>query len=381
MIPKNKDNNHTIQRNRRMDILKIFAIVLVIIGHFGGVPGWGYMENIFNIYGYHMALFLFISGYLFRDISLNDYPKFIWRKTKNLALPLLGWNFIYACIITIFNKFNIVEYLPKENVFSFYSLVEAPFLHGHQYILNLATWFVGLLFISLVVYGALHLLRKYIPEWIGLILLFIIGVVDLWLIKTYGTLNSEIIRALYRIPYALFFVHLGRCYRLYIERVAEKISAIVWLIILFVCQYELFRIVGNTAYTLVWLTFNEYIFAPYFAGIIGILIWVQVARIIEKWIPSNRLEVILSQSTWSIMTHHLLVRVLLCYALVQCGYGDLYAFRTDVWYHIYGWFGLLFFGCMFLPVIWQVYFDRIKSLCYNKLSVFLEFHAPPRLRR
>lgn len=356
------------QRNRRMDILKVFAIALVVIGHLGGIPGWGYMESLLPMYGYHMALFLFISGYLFRDFSLNDYPKFIWKKTRNLALPLLGWNFVYACIITLLNKCHVVEYLPKENIFTFYSLVEAPFLHGHQYLLNLATWFVGMLFVTIIIYGTLQLLRKYIPDWVGLIFFVIIGILDLWLIKTYGA-NSELMQALYRIPYALFFVHLGRCYRLYGERVLDKIPAFVMLIILLICQYILIHTVGNTVYVVVWLTFNGHIFAPYLAGILGIFIWVQIARLIEKWIPSNRLETIISQSTWSIMTHHLLVRVLLCFILVHCGYGDLYAFRTNVWYTVDGWYGLIFLGCMFLPTIWQVYWNRIIYILKNKLHV------------
>lgn len=361
--------NHsgTFQRNRRMDILKILAIALVVVGHFGGIPGWGHIESQIPTYGYHMALFLFISGYLFRDFSINDYPKFIWRKTKKLALPLLGWNLVYACIVTLLNKYNVVEYLPKENIFTFYSLVEAPFLHGHQYILNLATWFVGLLFVTMIVYGALQLLHKYIPNWIGLILFFVIGVIDLWAVKTYG-IKSEITQVLYRIPYALFFVHLGRCYRLYGEHIIDKIPAWIMLIILLICQHILIRIAGNTGFVLVWLTFNEKIFAPYFAGIIGIFLWVQIARIIEKWIPSNQLEIIISQSTWSIMTHHILVRVLFCFVLVHCGYGDLHAFKTNVWYIVDGWYGLFFFGCMFIPTIWQVYWNRVKDILTCKMQ-------------
>ena len=63
-------------RDRSMDVIRAFAIVLMVYGHFGGLRmGWPF--NCFPLYSYHMPLFLFVSGYLFHDILFRDYGRFL----------------------------------------------------------------------------------------------------------------------------------------------------------------------------------------------------------------------------------------------------------------------------------------------------------------
>lgn len=72
------------ERNRAIDILKAVAIILVVMGHMGFVPRLGAaFEYYFPIYSYHMPLFLFCSGYLFRDMDWSDFGWFVWRKTRS----------------------------------------------------------------------------------------------------------------------------------------------------------------------------------------------------------------------------------------------------------------------------------------------------------
>ena len=103
------------ERIRHIDILRCIAIILVVIGHVGSVPGCGWIERFYPIYSYHLALFLFISGYLFKDIAKTDYKAFFLRKTKNLLLPLIGWNIVYAVIVNIFSNNIQTTYFPSTN--------------------------------------------------------------------------------------------------------------------------------------------------------------------------------------------------------------------------------------------------------------------------
>lgn len=86
------------ERNHDIDILKSFAILLVVLGHalqyvlFQGT----YEENlVFRFcYSFHMPLFCFLSGYLFankKNVSLT----YLVRRFLSLIIPWIIWTFIY----------------------------------------------------------------------------------------------------------------------------------------------------------------------------------------------------------------------------------------------------------------------------------------------
>ena len=139
VIAEHKDDKSALmpvkERNRSIDILRAIAIVLVVLGHSFPIPGCEWWQSHFSAGSYRMALFLFISGYLFRDIEWSDLPSFVWRKTKNLVFPLIGWNIVYAGIVSIINFRHPVNYLPStEQVWNMHDLFIEPFITGHQYL-------------------------------------------------------------------------------------------------------------------------------------------------------------------------------------------------------------------------------------------------------
>lgn len=65
-------------RNLRLDGLKLFLIVLVVVGHcieptryINSVSGWLYSV----IYSFHMPLFVFLSGYFAKISSFAEWKK------------------------------------------------------------------------------------------------------------------------------------------------------------------------------------------------------------------------------------------------------------------------------------------------------------------
>lgn len=376
-----------VNRNRAIDILRCIAIVLVVLGHMYPIPGGAWFEYHFPIYSYHMALFLFISGYLFRDIEWQDYGHYIWSKTISLAIPLLAWNIVYAGIVSLINLRHPTNFLPATtSIWNLHNLIVEPFFSGHQYLLNLATWFVGMLYLTLIVFGLIHLLGKYMPEWA--LLVFYLGCAILGLYSATLQLPARYWLVLQRIAYALFFVQFGRFFRIYIQPHLD--TRYLWaliggIVVVWYCA----MLGGGKWYVLVFMNFDGAIIRPIVSGVLGCLFWMLVAIQLANIIPSNKLEMMLSSSTWSIMTNHLLVRFLICWVFVHFiqDQAQRNAFASDFWFFprsadLCSWYTCLYavsvLLCITLPMMWQVFWDNLTTALnarLKKISIFTRFYV------
>lgn len=90
----------TTQRKSYFDVLKLFAIFIVLWGHCVQFMGGGYFWDnpVFGfIYSFHMPLFMVVSGYFFSSSLHNSFGKVLKKKTMQLLLPVVSW----AVIITL----------------------------------------------------------------------------------------------------------------------------------------------------------------------------------------------------------------------------------------------------------------------------------------
>lgn len=94
------------KRNYLIDVLKGYAIILVVYGHsiqFLMSKNQDFFENpVFKIiYSFHMPLFMLISGYLFYFSISNriNFREVFFRKIKQLLIPILSW-----CILVFIIK-------------------------------------------------------------------------------------------------------------------------------------------------------------------------------------------------------------------------------------------------------------------------------------
>ena len=71
-----------IERDRALDVAKGIGIFLVIFGH---TCKQGYIVN--YIYAFHVPLFFFLSGLLFRPEKYSGYADIITKKAKGLLVP------------------------------------------------------------------------------------------------------------------------------------------------------------------------------------------------------------------------------------------------------------------------------------------------------
>ncbi len=152
------------QRDSRIDIIKGIAILLVLIGHViqyaSGADysrdGSFYNNVLFKfIYGFHMPLFMVVSGYLFHRTVIRKSPGVvILNRIRSLIVPI----FSFAFIVWLF-RFN-----PE---YSFFDQIR-NYLSVTRYTL----WFLWALFYSSM--GVLighYLFKDNLIVWLLLILI------------------------------------------------------------------------------------------------------------------------------------------------------------------------------------------------------------------
>ncbi|MDQ0196274.1 acyltransferase family protein [Paenibacillus wynnii] len=119
-----------------IDIFRGIGIIYMIIGHVRF--GWTVDKY---IHGFHMPMFLFISGYFFNIKRYNSIKQLIRRKAKNLLVPYLYFGLIHYLIwlfyIGINEKLDLLKYL--SNLFWINTSGEMP-IAG-------ALWFLTCLFL------------------------------------------------------------------------------------------------------------------------------------------------------------------------------------------------------------------------------------------
>lgn len=199
-----------------IDIAKAIAIVLVVIGHYipDNYPHWyGEMREI--IYGFHMPLFMFASGFIYiATVKEQSYHSFIWRKVKRLLVP-----YLVVSVLVISIKLLTQGFLYVENPVTVMSYAKILYLPEAGYF----TWFIWALWWMFVIipfwrtkYQRLFLLLMavllyFIPfqlpemfclkEFKGMLIYFCLGCV-VWDYKS-------LFRRLTLIPtyvYAVFFI-------------------------------------------------------------------------------------------------------------------------------------------------------------------------------
>lgn len=158
----------THKRDRQIDVLRTWGIILVIAGH-SGSPFSTY------IYTFHMPLFFFISGYLHFHRKEKPWGTFIRDKVKSLLIPyVVFWavnNLIY---------YPVFRFLTTHTLPSFgWNNVLGLILGGHwlaDYSSDFQLWFLQLLFIASIVF---EFIVRYCRKPLMVIVFFLVAWVTL----------------------------------------------------------------------------------------------------------------------------------------------------------------------------------------------------------
>ena len=149
-IPATKNINYTFK------MLYIIAIFMVIDGHLGSIDYLN-LEGLMRYQNFHLSLFMFASGYF---LNPKENPKlFLSKKITKLILPLYGWNIFYGLLCHILNT-NFGYSLGDS--FNLYNIFIAPLTDGHQFIYNMASWFIVPLFLLQII--SFYLLKPFTTQ-------------------------------------------------------------------------------------------------------------------------------------------------------------------------------------------------------------------------
>lgn len=173
-----------------IDWAKAITIILVVMGHFNFNQSSFTYQNF--IYIFHMPIFFFLSGYLYK--SIPEFPVFFKKNVLSLIVPYLFFNILTLICITLpyllLGKITITD-------------LEASFLSfltGGSFTFAGPTWFLISLFnVKLISYFILKLKIKY------QILLIIIFPIIALLIK--GNLYYGLKAAFVCIPFYIVGFH------------------------------------------------------------------------------------------------------------------------------------------------------------------------------
>lgn len=128
-----------------MRILTGIAILLVVCGHLDLQTFT--LFDLFPYYSFHVLIFVFISGYFYKEENEEHPLQYIEKKAAHLLVPYFIWNLLYGILVT---RLHALGFGFGENL-NIKTLFLQPFVDGHQYMLNFASWFVPALFLLHVV--------------------------------------------------------------------------------------------------------------------------------------------------------------------------------------------------------------------------------------
>ena len=207
MIISNIEKRIKSMFDNRVNVLKALAILLVVSGHLEFS-----LLGMFTPYSFQLALFFFISGYLFKDKYLDDVANFVERRVKTLLQPYFLYSIFYLGVTAVIAKLTGKWWgMPL----SFKNFFITPFLNGHQFDLSCPLWFVTQLFMTMITFLFAFRVLKGIKDnrFFHLAVFGILGVMAIPVSKIFPL--TPLMLVIVRTMFSMFFVYLVYFYKNY----------------------------------------------------------------------------------------------------------------------------------------------------------------------
>lgn len=298
-------------------MLYVLAIIMIVDGHVGSSDYIDF-NGLLRYQNYHIALFMFVSGY-FLNLT-RGYKEFFARKTLRLLVPLYLWNAAYGALCWYLNRH---QGFALGGEFNLYNLLYAPLVDGHQFIYNMASWFLVPLFLVQAVGFlllrpfALSTARRtaltpsarpqpgsfFLPAVIFFVLSLALGCFALaYAPENHGarTLALTALRTLYFMPAFAF----GFLYRHVLAKY-DTVATPLYLFIVLAALTCLTQKFPGYNHIPSWLdTVNAPAPAIYAISLLAVLFWLRVARVLSPLLVRSRPLQYIANHTFDIMIHH-----------------------------------------------------------------------------
>ncbi len=232
-----------------IDALKGFGIFLVTFGH---LKPWMRLET--YIYSFHMFLFFFLSGYLFREKETTMAT--IKRKVWTILVPFSAWNVLSLVWNLVIRHYSGLQ------------LVENFFIFDGDNNWNAPIWFMGVLFLTEILFIFFAKLPK--KWWMNAILMCVCAVLWYFFGECRWYLNLNLV------PMALFFFAGGNLFAMLQKQgaFAKLPKAIPYLaIVAFAIAGAVIGVLLNERVSYVYRRFQIVPFTI-LAGMFSVLFWV-----------------------------------------------------------------------------------------------------------
>lgn len=238
--------------NVTFGILSALAILMIVAGH----AGYDILTvgGLFPYYSFHVPLFLFISGYFYRQEEEAHPLAYLKKKGKRLLVPYFAWNAVYGVIswaLRAFGGFSMGEGLSLKTLFL------SPFLNGYQFIYNYAAWFVPVLFMIEVMNLCMRLIiRRPLRRWFGTDgeWLFLLGSLAVGMLVVQFAIEGRV-WGLYKTPGRILFLYpcfqMGQFYKKKLEE-QDRLGNLPYFVIVIGVQVLLHLCCNGLAYSSVW---------------------------------------------------------------------------------------------------------------------------------
>lgn len=302
----NEKSNQQEDFSTKVNILKALAILLVVSGHLEFS-----LLGMFTPYSFQLALFFFISGYLFKDKYIDDVFTFVKRRVQTLLVPYFLYNAFYLGVTVLIAKLT-GHFWGKEITLKNFFIT--PFLNGHQFDLSCPLWFVTQLFMTMIVFLFLfRTLKKSIDnKYFHLTVFTILGVLAIPVSKIFPVDPMTLV--VIRTMFSVFFVYLGYHYKHYIEQHIDIFTA-KWFGVIIVVQSLLWMFNRDydpehgigLSYVLVWARFDQQLIVPIITALTGIWASLLAVKIAYPYVKDIKFVKLMGENTYHIMANHLLV--------------------------------------------------------------------------
>lgn len=297
-------------------MLYVLAIIMIVDGHVGSSDYLDF-NGLLRYQNYHIALFMFVSGY-FLNLT-RGCKEFFARKTMRLLVPLFLWNAAYGVLCWYLNRYRGFS-LGGE--FNLYNLLYAPLVDGHQFIYNMASWFLVPLFLVQAI-GFL-ILRPFaapaaslaapknaapvspslkLPAVLFFALALALGCIALaYAPENHGARTPVLtaLRTLYFLPAFAF----GFLYRHALQKY-DTVSTPLYLFAVLAALTCLTQKFPGYNHVPSWLdAVNAPALAIYAISLLAILFWLRVARVLSPLLAKSRPLQYIADHTFDIMMHH-----------------------------------------------------------------------------
>ncbi|MBU3091665.1 acyltransferase family protein [Clostridium sp. CF011] len=347
------------EMNKEMTILKAVGIIAVVIGHKYDPFTW------YPTYSYHIVLFIFASGYFYNQNNEDNIIIFFIKKIKTLLIPYFIYNLFYAAVTYVLYKKNNILLGELPTLYNFFL---SPFLHGHQYHLFLAGWFVVELFIIQISFILLFkMIKKINKSYLFSFSVFMcLALIGLRFAKS--GIHSEYELVADRTLFGLFFYYLGFWYKNKLDDVqlikSKYIIGSVILQIILIIKYK------DVSYALSWCDFGGRLFLPIIASINGIYLCIVISKLITRYIEENDILLSIGENSFHIMANHLFVFLIMNFIIVKVKAIDhnvlnsvWYAYRLEKYWLVYVMAGIL------IPTYIAVFAKKSRIRLYETFKV------------